>query len=400
MVKKKSKKRWIKFRHKLIRYIALPAFHIYMKIRYGVKIDKVSEKRQYFIISNHQTAYDQFFLDVAFKGSIYYLASEDLFSSGFVSKIIKYLVAPIPIKKSVTDVRAVMNTIRVAREGGTIAVFPEGNRTFGGETGYVKEAISGLAKSLKLPIAVFRIEGGYGVHPRWSDVIRRGKMHCYLKEVIEPQDYLTLSDEELYALICDKLYHNEGKKDGLYFHKKSAEYLERAIYYCPECGISEWYSHNDTTTCKKCGMKVKYLPSKELEGENFPYRFVTEWYDAQCKFMNSLDLAAYNNGVCSDTANFYEVIPYKEKCLVSRDAEFSLFGDRYEIKGESFSKTLFFKDISAVSVLGKNKLNIYEGTKIYQIKSHKRFCAVKYMNFYYRFVNIRKGDENGKFLGL
>jgi len=37
---------------------------------------------------------------------------------------------------------------------------------------------------------------------------------------------------------------------------------------------------------------------------------------------------------------------------------------------------------------------------IYQLKSGKRFNALKYLNIYHRFDNIRKGEENGKFLGL
>ena len=45
---------------------------------------------------------------MAFKGSVYYLASEDIFSNGWVSSLIRYLVAPIPIKKQAADVKAVL----------------------------------------------------------------------------------------------------------------------------------------------------------------------------------------------------------------------------------------------------------------------------------------------------
>ena len=397
----KKKQKWLKPRHKFIRIIALPFLHIYMKMKYRVKIEKFKGKGQYLIISNHQTAFDQFFVDVAFPGAVYYIASEDLFSIGFVSKIIKYLVAPIPIKKSMTDLRAVLNCVKVAKEGGTIALFPEGNRTFDGKTVYMKEAIAALVKKLALPIAIFRIEGGFGVHPRWSDVVRKGKMRAYVKEVITYDDYKDYSDEELYNIICEKLYVDEGKADGSFYHKKSAEYLERAMYYCPHCGFSEWYSEGDIVSCKKCGIKVRYLPTKELDCVNgeFPYRFLTEWYDAQCKFMNGADLSLYKEeAFASDVARFSEVIPYNNKQLIAEDAKLSVFADRYEIEYNNEKTILTFDEIVAVSVLGKNKLNIYAGSRIFQIKSHKRFCAVKYMNMYYRMV--RKEDENDEFLGL
>ena len=61
---------------------------------------------------------------------------------------------------------------------------------------------------------------------------------------------------------------------------------------------------------------------------------------------------------------------------------------------------LNFDDISVAAVLGKNKANIYWQDKIYQLKGNDRFNALKYVNFYYRFKNISRGDFDGKFLGL
>ena len=54
---------------------------------------------------------------------------------------------------------------------------------------------------------------------------------------------------------------------------------------------------------------------------------------------------------------------------------------------------------TAVSVLGKNKLNIYHNNRVYQLKSDKRFNALKYVNIYYRWKNITRGDDS-QFLGL
>lgn len=61
-----------------------------------------------------------------------------------------------------------------------------------------------------------RIEGGYGVHPRWSDVVRRGKMRAYVSRVIEPEEYAGLSKSELLAIIEEGLAVDEGVADGLY----------------------------------------------------------------------------------------------------------------------------------------------------------------------------------------
>ena len=116
-----KKKKWIKCRHRIVRNIAFAALYPYCKWKYGIKVDRFKEQgdRAYLILLNHQTAFDQFFVGLSFHGPIYYLASEDLFSKGWVSSLIRWLVAPIPIKKQTTDVKAVMSCIRVAKEGGT-----------------------------------------------------------------------------------------------------------------------------------------------------------------------------------------------------------------------------------------------------------------------------------------
>ncbi|MBQ8267441.1 MAG: hypothetical protein IJZ21_03560, partial [Clostridia bacterium] len=59
-----------------------------------------------------------------------------------------------------------------------------------------------------------------------------------------------------------------------------------------------------------------------------------------------------------------------------------------------------FDEISAVSVLGRNKANIYFLDKVYQLKGDKRFNALKYVHIYYRHKNITKGNECEQFLGL
>jgi len=218
MKKKTKRKKWIRFRHRVVTKLAYAVLYPFSCLKYGIKIEKFKEQgdRQYLILMNHQTAFDQFFVGCSFKGPIYYVASEDLFSNGLVSSIIRYVVAPIPIKKQTTDIGAVMNCMRVVKEGGTIAIAPEGNRTYSGKTEYMNPAIATMARKMRIPIAIYRIEGGYGVHPRWSDVVRKGKMRSYVSRVIEPEEIKNMTDEELNALITKELYVNEAVADSLF----------------------------------------------------------------------------------------------------------------------------------------------------------------------------------------
>jgi len=404
--KRKKKTKWIKFRHKVVRRCLAIFIKPIAMLMYGIKIEKFKEeeKRPYLILYNHQTAFDQFFVGLSFWQPIYYVASEDLFSNGFVSGLIRYLVEPIPIKKQATDVGAVMNCIRIAKEGGSLAIAPEGNRTYSGKTEYIAPSIATLAKKIKLPIALYRIEGGYGVQPRWSDKTRKGKMRSYVSRVIEPEEYASMSYDELFELIQKELYVNEGVADAAFVSGKKAEYLERAMYVCPYCGLTEFESNGNETECKTCHRKITYGEDKSLTGVGFefPYKFVTEWYDVQKKFVCELDLEKYYDvPMYTDKAKLSEVIVYKRKNVLKENAEIKLYGNRIVIDdGKEDGMTLPFEEISAVSVLGRNKLNIYHDRQIYQLKSDKRFNALKYVNMYYHYKNISKGEPNDQFLGL
>lgn len=406
MGKTKKQKKWIRLRHKIITFLARGLVGTFTKIKYGLTVEKFAAqgKRQYVVLFNHQTALDQFIVGMAFKNPIYYVASEDLFSNGISSALIKYAVAPIPIRKQATDPRAVINIMRVAKEGGTIALSPEGNRTFSGKTEYINKALIPLLKKLGLPIALLRIEGGYGVHPRWSDVIRKGKMHARVSRVVEPEEYKQMSADELFSVIEKELYVNEANAEHTYTHDKLAEYLERAIYVCPDCGLSTFESRGDLITCKKCGKTVRYLPTTELEGVGceFPFAFVNDWYEYQCNFINHLDVNAYNQTpMYEDTVRLTEVIPFKNKVLLGENTQVKLYGNRIEMQAENGEVLTYpFDKVSAVTVLGKNKVNVYMDKRIYQMKGNERFNALRYVNTYYRYKNIQKGDANDKFLGL
>lgn len=406
MKDKKPQKKWMRFRHRVVTEIARWALSPYVYLTYDIKVEKFKEQgdRPYLVLLNHQTPFDQFFLGMAFKGPVYYVATEDIFSLGWISKLLRWAIAPIPIRKQTTDITAVMNCIRVAREGGTIAMAPEGNRTYSGKTEYMNPAVAGLAKKMKLPIALYRIEGGYGAEPRWSDGRRKGPMKAYVSQVIEPEQYAGLSNEALAAVIAEGLYVDEGVAGGPYVSKKKAEYLERAVYVCPFCGLAEFESHGDEIKCKSCGRVVTYGEDKTLRGVGFefPFRFVAEWYDYQKDYVNRMDVTQQVTApLFRDEAKLSEVIVYQKKVPLRENADIALYGDRVVFdEGKENEMVIPFANADAVTVLGRNKLNIYYDKHVYQLKGGKRFNALKYVNICYRCKNILRGDANDQFLGI
>ena len=175
--------------------------------------------------------------------------------------------------------------------------------------------------------------------------------------------------------------------------------MERAIYVCPECGLSTFQSHGDIIECQKCHRQTRYLPTKELEGVGFesPFRFVNDWYEYQKNFVNNFDPTTYTETpLYEEKAKVSEVIVYQRKNVLMENATVRLYGNRIELN----DVVLPFEEISTIAVLGKNKMNIYHTEKLYQLKSDKRFNALKYVNLFYRSKNIMRGEHDGEFLGL
>lgn len=401
-----KKKRWVLFRHRVVKWLLRGVLAIVCRVLYRVKLPRFrgQKGRQFLVLMNHQTPFDQFFVSVTFKAPVYFVGTEDIFSLGFLSKALKFLVAPIPIKKQTADMAAVMNCLRVAREGGTIAMAPEGNRTYTGRTEYMNPAVAPLARKLGLPIALYRIEGGYGVQPRWANTRRRGKMRAYVSRVIEPEEVKGLTDEALAERIRAELFVDDREETGRYRHRKKAEFLERAVYVCPFCGLSRFESRGDLCRCERCGREVRYTERLTVEGVgfDFPFSSVAEWYDYQCQYIAELDTQAdAEKPFYSDEVRLSEVILYERKQLIAKRATAVLYGDRICISSHADGTLVLpFTEISAISALGRKKINIYFGKRVYQLGGGERFCGLKYVNFYYRYRSISKGEEHGIFLGL
>lgn len=401
-----SEQRWIKPRHRIVQEVARIILTPYIRLKYRVRVRPLprGSKGPYLVLYNHQTAYDQFFVGMAVPRPIYYLATEDIFSLGWLSRLLCWAVAPIPIKKQTMDIQAVKTCLRVAREGGTLAIAPEGNRTYSGKTAYINPSIASLAKKLGLPILLCRIEGGYGVHPRWSDAVRRGRMRCYIAETITPEEYGAMTKEELARRITEGLYVNEAADEQYFRHPKRAEYLERMLYLCPRCGMSTFRSHGHTVTCQRCGLSVEYGEDTRLRSADgdFPFAFAADWYAYQEETVNRLDVTLHRDApLWQEQADLYRVLLYRKKVPVSKNVTLSLYGDRLVIRRPDGGEQVFpFDTTDAITVLGKNKLNLYADDTVYQIKGDARFNALKYVHLYHRCKHILRGDLHNEFLGL
>ena len=389
-----KKKKWCKVRHKFWFTIMRPIFSFLFWKKYGYKAEnyKLDRKQNYLIICNHSCSLDPFMIGKSFFRPIYFVASDDLLKNGFISKIMKHTVAPIPIRKGTMDISSIRNCISIAKEGGTIGIFPEGNRTYSGEISYLGINLVKFIRKLDLPLIIYHIDGGYGLDPRWGKKSRRGKgSRGYVQRVLSKEELCSLKDEELLKIINTNL-SQEISPSLRFKSKEKAEYLERVLFVCPKChALETLVSEKNAIKCKCCSLEATYEEDLSFSSNepSFKFKKVSEWMNYQKEYLK--DLAIEENKVLLGDEKVTLI-----SCLEGKEKEVELVGKlqmnskSFIIKGEKEIQ-FFFKDIKQVENQGKHKLLFYIGKDYYEFKGGERFSSYKY---YLMFNRINNTLEN------
>ena len=81
------------------------------------------------------------------------------------------------------------------------------------------------------------------------------------------------------------------------------------------------------------------------------------------------------------------------KCLME------LYKDDLIFNFENNQIKLNFDEISAMTLVGKKKMNIYHKENTYQVLNNSKTNFIKYMHLYYILKNRKEGIEDG-FIGI
>ena len=401
---KKKQKKWCLPRHRVVTALMRVIMFPILTIKYGFRYKKFQhDKRNYLVLFNHQTANDQFYVGYLFNTKTYYVTSDDLSLIPFVGWVLKVLVHIIPYKKASTDFGILKTCKQVANEGGNICMAPEGNRTYSGKTGHINPTISKMIRFLKLPVAFVNIKGGYGSLPRFAKKVRRGRVTSVVTRVLEYEEYKDLSDEEIFNIVKKELYVDESLPDASFKSKRKAEFIERVVYLCPNCGMVHFKSKGDYLECPVCHSKLKYNEYKQFESVygNIKFKNVSEWYDYQREELLKLKLLELDpdKELFKEKTDFYEVIPRKHKLLIAKNAIVSLYPNRVELSYDDKKMVLLYDDINSSGVFGGNKMDYFLDEHTYQLKYDNSFNVLKYVQYYYKY-KMEKGENPDEFFGI
>jgi 1-acyl-sn-glycerol-3-phosphate acyltransferase len=379
---------------KIIRFIASPILRPIYK--YSCQLAPKLES-PYLVLSNHNCDLDPGLVALSFPQQMYFVASEHVYRAGFASKVLRYVFEPIAKRKGTADTVTVMKTIRALREGKNVCLFPEGQKSFNGQTGEINIATGKLVKASKAGLVTFKIEGGYFTTPRWGYGIRKGKMHGSIVNVYNPETLEKLSAEEITDIIIKDLYEDayEKQKENpiAYKGKNLAKGLEHSLCVCQSCKkLDTLSSIKNEVFCKECGFTTT-LDKYGYFAENSKFKTVAQWDDFQQEELKKFveDKKASNQTfLFENTDSTLKSVKAEHQEENLGTGTFSMFTDKFVFKtiqdGKENEIELLHQNIVDISMYGKQGLVFSDNQGNYYDLTSEKIRNVRKFIFCFKYL--------------
>ncbi len=393
----------VRRRHAVVFAVLRPLFRVILWLKYGYHGRRFTQERRgqpYLILANHNGAIDPFMVALSFRQPIYFVASDHIFRLGALSRLIRYLAAPIPIVKSMIDTRAIRDMLTVLRQGGSVGLFPSGNRSFTGLEMPIPASTAKLVKHLRVPVVLYRFDHGYLATPRWARHSRRGRVVGRVERVLEPAEIAALTPAGIHTLLVTSLRGDPPAADqtAIRFRgRRLAEYLERVLTVCPAClGLDTLRSRGDCLRCP-CGYTVRYRANGRLErlargtvraGHTLPALADVAAFDHfQQQHLATLAHDSSDRHQRMQTPYFADnkqVLVRAERAARTVDKQkgaLSLYADRLVFTAADHVQSFPLAQLGDVLVHGSQTLQFHDRKQdaIYEIRSSHPRSAYKYM---------------------
>ena len=279
-----------------------------------------------------------------------FVASANLLK-GFLGALLKFFFAPIPREKGASADKTVRDIEENLRNGVSVAMFPEGNKSWDGETAFISKRTATLVKDAGVALVTYRFVGNYMRNPRWAKHKRHGRIYGAAVNEYSAEQVANMSADELYAVICNDLkvnaYEVQRENPQPYKGKKLAEGLELAAYLCPVCKKFDVIkTSGDEITCTCCGMSATLDDVGFFHSDNLPFDNLCDWSHWQKKYISENAETIKNmKGIISKDEDVSFRINGE---TIDEKAKVRIFGDRISVLTKNKIYDYLFKDIQKV----------------------------------------------------
>ena len=353
-----------------------------LRAKFNLSGEKLQADGPFLLVSNHVTGRDPLLVGVCLGGrQAYFVASEHIFRLGLLTKVLHWLLAPIPRRKASTGMDTVKACLRHLHAGHSVCLFAEGEQCWDGRTGPIFPATGKLAKSSGAALVTFRLEGGYLSLPRWGKHICRGAVHGHPVGVYSPEELKKLSPQEINALIerdiAEDAWERQRQRPVRYRGKRRAEGMERALYACPGCRrIGTLRTDRDRVFCP-CGFERRYTEYGFFEPRE-PFETLADWDLWQRELLRARDFAHVGDLLFQDEGLELKRIQSDHREELLALGTLRQFEDRLECADWRFP----LLEIRSMAMVQTHLLLFSSGGNYYQLRSSTGVNLRKYLEIW------------------
>ena len=245
-----------------IYFWSLRLIYLFYRLRCGLELRglaRVPRSGPFFLIALHRSYLDPYFMAFHLPRQVHYIATSVLFRHWLSGLYFKSLGC-IPLVRSRADLRPIMTAFQLLDSGGAVGMFPEGARSWYGETA-CEPAVFKLLEKRRVPIVTAELEGAFEHQPRFFSRLRRSCIRVRYR-VHPPQDSLRLVRD---LMRRERLWDARRRALG---RPQPARTAEQLVYRCPHCGVPfrcRGYA-DGRLACAACGTSFTLLEGKGLRG--------------------------------------------------------------------------------------------------------------------------------------
>ncbi len=241
---------------------SLQLVRVFYRLWSGLQIrgaEQVPHSGPLFLVALHRCYMDPYIMGFGVPRKLNYIATAVLFRYWLEARYFGRLGC-IPLVRSRPDLRPMMTAFKILDAGGAVVMFPEGARSWYGETACEPSVFKVLEKR-EVPVVTVEISGAFEHQPRFARRLRRRRIRLQYR--LHPPGH---SRELLEGLV-----RSEQQRDArlrALSRPQPAQVAEQLLYVCPKCGVPfrcRGYA-DGRVECRACGTTFTLLEGKGLRG--------------------------------------------------------------------------------------------------------------------------------------
>ncbi|MEN8138460.1 MAG: 1-acyl-sn-glycerol-3-phosphate acyltransferase [Bacteroidota bacterium] len=365
----------------------------YFRVKPIMPDDVNNLKEPYLVLSNHVGSYDPFIIGTFIKDPLHWVASDAVLREPVIGWFLRNL-GVIPKKKNVRDTALIRDVITAVRDGGSVALFPEGVRSWNGNSLSFDPSIAKLVRLLKIPVVTANLKGMSLSNPRWVFKPRKTeRTELEFQIGLTPEQIKSMNDEEVYDALNKLLGHNEiewQRENKIEIQSNTrAEHVGYSLYVCPECkSISTITAAGNEFKCEDCGYDIevdKYgFYHRPDASQNLHFDNIADWYNWEEKYLSKLVSEKFvqksEEPIFTDVnMDIYKAVSEKE-LKQTGTGDVSFYIDRIEVDYKNGEKFIFeLSKLKGISPQFKENIEIFYDEDVYRFTSQKHgVSGIKY----------------------